>query len=138
MEGDEQGRGNEGRRQDDGYTTCMVFPHCAWVETKEGNRLDLPTFSTERAADHSYECYVEARATRRLPARLIAFPVPEEVTIKHQADNWSLAQRHSRQVNPTLQDLAHRTGLFTNVPADLLSAHEALIQIPARWQIELL
>jgi hypothetical protein len=105
---------------------------------KEGNRLDLPTFLAEKAADHSYECYVQVSATRRVPARLIAFPVPEEVAIKRQADLARRAQRHSRKVNPTLQELAHWTLLITNIPIELLSAHEALILLRARWQIELL
>jgi hypothetical protein len=105
---------------------------------KEGNRLDLPTFLAQHAVDHSYECYVQVSATRRVPARLIAFPVPEEVAIKRQADNSRKAQRHSRQVNPTLQDLTHWTLLITNIPMELLSAHEALILLRARWQIELL
>jgi hypothetical protein len=105
---------------------------------KDGNRLDLPTFLAQKAVDHSYECEVQVSATRRLPARLIAFPVPEEVAIKRQADNSRKAQRHSRSVNPTLQDLTHWTLIITNVPSDLLSAHEALILLRARWQIELL
>lgn len=105
---------------------------------KEGNRLDLPTFLAERAVDHSYECQVQVSATRRLPARLIAFPVPEEVAIKRQVNNSRKAQRHSRSVNPTLQELAHWTLLITNIPIELLSTHEALILLRARWQIELL
>ncbi len=103
-----------------------------------GNRLDLPTFLAQKALDHSYECQVQVSATRRVRARLIAFPVPEEVAVKRQADNARKAQRHSRKVNPTLQELAHWTLLITNVPVDLLSAHEALILLRARWQIELL
>jgi len=105
---------------------------------EHGNRLDLPTFLAQKAVDHSYECHVQVSATRRLPARLIAFPVPEEVAVKRQADNARKAQRHSRQVNPTLQALAHWTLLITNVPIELLSAHEALVLLRARWQIELL
>ncbi len=105
---------------------------------EDGNRLNLPTFLAQKAIDHSYECQVQVSATRRLPARLIAFPVPEEVAIKRQADLARRAQRHSRPVNPTLQDLARWTLLITNVPSELLSAREALVLLRARWQIELL
>jgi Transposase DDE domain len=105
---------------------------------EDGHRLDLPTFLAHKAVDHSYECYVQVSATRRLHARMIAFPVPEEVAVKRQADNVRKAHRHGRQVNPTLQDLTHWTLLITNIPIELLSAHEALILLRARWQIELL
>ena len=105
---------------------------------EQGNRLDLPTFLAEHAVDHSYECEVQVSATRRVRARLIAFPVPEVVAIKRQADVARRAQRHSRPVNPTLQELARWTLLITNVPLELLSAHEALVLLRARWQIELL
>lgn len=103
-----------------------------------GNPLDLPTFLASHATQSSYECWVQVSATRRLRARLIAFPVPEEVAIKRQSANARKAQRHSRAVNPTLQELTHWTLLITNVPSELLSAHEALILLRARWQIELL
>lgn len=103
-----------------------------------GNRLDLVTLLSQKAIDHSYECLVQVSATRRVRARFIVFPVPEEVAIKRQADLARRAQRHSRKVNPTLQDLTHWTLLITNVPTELLSAHEALVLLRARWQIELL
>jgi hypothetical protein len=103
-----------------------------------GNRLDLPSFLGQHAVDHSYECWVQVSATRRLRARLIAFPVPEEVAIKRQAGNARKAQKHSHRVNPTLQALAHWTLLITNIPQEELSAAEALILLRARWQIELL
>jgi Transposase DDE domain len=105
---------------------------------EEGNRLDLPTFLAQKATDHSYECLVQVSATRRVRARLIAFPVPEEVAIKRQAGLAQKAQKHGRKVNPTLQELAHWTLIITNIPIELLSAHEALILLRARWQIELL
>lgn len=103
-----------------------------------GNRLDLPSFLQQHAVDQNYECWVQVSATRRLRARLIAFPVPEEVAIKRQAGNARKAQKHSHRVNPTLQALTHWTLLITNIPEGELSAQEALILLRARWQIELL
>lgn len=141
------------RIADLGYFDTEVFEQehaegCSWLSRvkvgnlvifgEAGNRLDLPTELSQKAIDHSYECYVQVSATRRLRARLIVFPVPEEVAIKRQADARRRAQRHSCPVNPTLQDLAHWTLLITNVPPELLSAHEALVLLRARWQIELL
>lgn len=141
------------RIADLGYFDTQVFEqeHAAgeyWISRvkvgnlvifdKDGNRLDLPPFLAQKAVDHSYECSVQVSATRRLPARLIAFPVPEEVAVKRQADNARKAKRHNRPVNPTLQDLTHWTLLITNIPIESLSANEALILLRARWQIELL
>ena len=103
-----------------------------------GTPLDLVALLSSKAIDHSYECWVQVSATRRLRARLIAFPVPEEVAIKRQANNARKAQRHSRPVNVTLQALSHWTLLITNIPREELSANEALILLRARWQIELL
>jgi hypothetical protein len=47
-------------------------------------------------------------ATRRLRARLIAFPVPEEVAIKRQKVNSRNAQKHRRPVNEQIQNLVGR------------------------------
>lgn len=105
---------------------------------EQGKRLDLVELLSSKAIDHSYECWVQVSATRRLRARLIAFPVPEEVAVKRQTANARKAQRHSRPVNLTLQALTHWTLLITNIPCEDLSATEALILLRARWQIELL
>ena len=81
---------------------------------------------------------MQVGATRRLPARLIAIPVPEEVAIKRQCAQRRKAQKHSRKVNPRLLELAQWTLLLTNIPKEELSIAEALVLLRLRWQIELL
>ncbi len=104
-----------------------------------GNRLDLLMLLTAQVNEgSSYECWVQVSATRRLRARLIAFPVPEEVAIKRQKTNLRNAQKHRRPVNEQIQNLTHWTLLITNIPAEELSAQEALVLLRARWQVELL
>jgi hypothetical protein len=105
---------------------------------EQGNELDLVSFLKEKAGQAAYECWVQVGASRRVRARLIAIPVPEEVAIKRQTAHKRKAQKHSRKVNPLLLDLAQWTLLLTNIPPEQLSVREALILLRLRWQIELL
>lgn len=103
-----------------------------------GHELELVSFLQANAHEHAYDCWVQVGATRRVRARLIAIPVPEEVAVKRQTAYKRKAQKHSRKVNPHLLDLAQWTLLLTNIPCDELSIGEALILLRLRWQIELL
>lgn len=118
------------------------FSRCKQANLKlfdeQGEEIELVSFLQARAQEQPYECWVQVGASRRLRARLIAVPVPEEVAIKRQSACKRKAQKHSRKVNPRLLDLAHWTLLLTNIPCDELSIHEGLILLRLRWQIELL
>jgi len=104
----------------------------------EGERIDLLALLREHAGQASSQCAVLVSATRRVPARLLAIPVPEEVAVKRQAAAIRKAQKHSRQANPQLLELSHWTLLLTNIPAEELSIEEAVVLYRLRWQIELL
>jgi Transposase DDE domain len=103
-----------------------------------GNPLDLCEVLQTYAGCTSYECAIEVSATTRLPARLIAFPVPEEVAIKRRTSHERKAQKHSRKPSKKILDLCSWTLIITNIPAEELNHQEALILLRARWQIELL
>lgn len=103
-----------------------------------GNPIDLYELLSACAGQSSYECPIQVSATTRLPARLIAYPVPEEVAIKRQESHYRKAQKHSRKPNKKILDLCGWTVIITNIPADELSHQEALVLLRARWQIELL
>ena len=103
-----------------------------------GNPLDLYELLCTFAGNTSYECQIQVSATTRLPARLIAYPVPEEVAIKRRKSHKRKAQKHSRKVNKKLLDLCGWTLVITNIPAEELNHQEALVLLRARWQIELL
>jgi hypothetical protein len=103
-----------------------------------GNPLDLCELLRTCADCTSYECKIQVSATRRLPARLIAYPVPEEVAIKRRKSHKRKAQKHSRKASKKLLDLCGWTLVITNIPAEELNHKEALVLLRARWQIELL
>ena len=103
-----------------------------------GDPLDLYALLCTFAGSTSYECIIQVSATTRLRARLIAYPVPEEVVIKRQESHYRKAQKHSRKPSKKLLDLCGWTLVITNIPAEELSHQEALVLLRARWQIELL
>lgn len=105
---------------------------------EQGEPMDLLAWVRTQAAQQAAVCRVQVSATQRLPARLIAVPVPEEVAVKRQADVRRKAQKHSRPVNEELLALAHWTIVITTIPEALLEVSEAMILLRLRWQIELL
>lgn len=73
----------------------------------------------------------------RLPARLIAVRVPQEVANLRRRDLHAAARRRGQAVSPARLRLADWTLFCTNVPPELLSAREVLVVARVRWQIEL-
>ena len=105
---------------------------------EQGQELDVLTLLTEKAKAQEYECKVLVSAARRVPARLIAVPVPEEVAVKRQSGHRRRAQKHGRKPSEALQSLCQWTLLLTNIPCEELSIAEALVLLRLRWQVELL
>lgn len=108
------------------------------IFNEAGNPLDLCELLPTYAGHTSYECTIQVSATTRLPARLIAYPVPEEVVIKRQTRHIHKAHKHSREPSKKIIDLCGWTLIITNIPAEELNHQEALVLLRARWQIELL
>jgi Transposase DDE domain len=73
----------------------------------------------------------------RLPARLIAVQVPQEVANQRRRELPAAARRRGQAVSPTRLRGADWTLFCTNVPPDLLSGPEVLGVARVRWQIEL-
>jgi hypothetical protein len=103
-----------------------------------GNPLDLCELLRTYAGCTSYECPIQVSATTRLPARLIAYPVPEEEAMKRRTSHERKAQTHSRKPSQKILDLCGWTLVITNISNEELSHQEALVLLRARWQIELL
>lgn len=74
----------------------------------------------------------------RLPCRLLAVRVPQEVADRRRQALHTEARRKGQAVSPARLALADWTILVTNVPAPLLNLAEALVLLGCRWQIELL
>ena len=77
-------------------------------------------------------------ATHRLPCRLLAVRVPQEVADQRRRRLREEARVKGETLSAQKLALAGWTLLVTNVPIEVLSLEEALVLARARWQIELL
>lgn len=122
----------------EGYWICRLKAGGSLqVFDEAGQPLDLCEVLSMYAGYTSYECTIQVSATTRLPARLIAYPVPEEVAIQRRKSHKRKAQKHSRKPSKKVLDLCGWTLVITNIPAEELNHHEALVLLRARWQIEI-
>jgi hypothetical protein len=106
------------------------------VLNEQGKELDLLRLLED--AQGSVELPVQIGSKERLAVRLLAVPVPEEVTNRRRQRLKEEARRRGRAVSTKTLALAAWTILVTNVPAEMLSLQEALVMLRVRWQIELL
>ncbi|MBM4341660.1 MAG: IS4 family transposase [Deltaproteobacteria bacterium] len=76
--------------------------------------------------------------THRLPCRIIAVRLPQEVVDRRRQRATANARRKGRST-PTARYLALLAWniYMTNVPATLLSAEQVALLYPVRWQVEL-
>jgi hypothetical protein len=93
--------------------------------------LDAPTTDT-------VEQLVTLGMEQRLPARLLAVRVPQDVAAARRRRRRADAQKNGRQVRAIRLALAAWTLLVTKGPADRLTLREALVLARMRWQIALL
>lgn len=102
-----------------------------------GTQVDLASWLAEQEAVE-VDVSVELGVAARLPARLLAARVPQEVADRRRAKLRARAHREGETPNARALALADWTLLVTNVPVDRLSVCEALVLGRLRWQIELL
>ena len=84
------------------------------------------------------DCSIRLTAQHRLPARLLAVRVPQEVADQRRRKLREEAQRRGKPLSSRRLALADWTILVTNLPAEMLSVRQAMILIRVRWQVELL
>ena len=107
------------------------------VCTADGRRWELLALLLAQGTP-TVDLVVEVGVAERLPARLIAVRVPQEVADQRRRRLRETARKQGRAANPASLALCAWTVLITNVPADRLTVREALALARARWQIELL
>lgn len=95
----------------------------ALLETQQSGQVDLP---------------VTVGVRHRLPARLLALRVPQEVADQRRRRLRAAAQKEGKPVSTVTLTLAAWTIFLTNASAERLSLREALVLGRARWQIEML
>ena len=118
------------------YWLSRLAPGTA-VYTPDGARWDvLDLLAAQGAA--TVDLTVTLGVDHRLPGRLLAVRVPEEVVNQRRRRLRADAKRRGK--TPSAGQLAWCawTIVVTSVPPTLLSLREALVLLRARWQIELL
>lgn len=111
------------------------------IETDDGQVWDQSTLLAGQTRD-CVELAVRLGAHARLPARLLAVRVPDDVAEERRErlrrDAARKRPRHPEPVSAERLALANWSIYVTNVPAERLSLAEAVVLVRARWQIELL
>jgi len=107
------------------------------VFTADGTRWDdlLALLATQAA---SVDLPVTLGVRLRLPARLLAVRVPQEVADQRRRRVRAEARRRGQTVSARHLALADWTIFITNAPATRLPLEAVLVVARARWQIELL
>jgi hypothetical protein len=95
----------------------------ALLEAQQSATVDLP---------------IRLGVVHRLPARLLAVKVPQEIADQRRRKLKAPARRKGQMVSAVRLALADWTIFVPNVPPDMLTVQEALILARTRWQSELL
>lgn len=100
---------------------------------------DLARWLNAHADDQGQvDQWVRLGTRERLPARLLAWQVSQEMADKRRRQLRKQARAKGQTVSRKRLALAGWTILITNLPADRLTPAEARVLARARWQIELL
>ncbi len=99
---------------------------------------DLLAFLQAAPSTQPIDCSIRLSTLHRLPARLLAVRVPQEVAEQRRRKLREEALRRGEPVSARRLALTDWTILVTNVPAEMLSVCQAMTLIRVRWQIELL
>ncbi len=118
------------------YWLSRLAPGTA-VYTPDGVRWDvLDLLAAQDTA--TVDLTVTLGVDQRLPGRLLAVRVPEEVVNQRRRRLRAEAKRRGRTPSAAQLAWCAWTIVVTSVPPALLSLREALVLLRARWQIELL
>jgi hypothetical protein len=103
----------------------------------DGNRIELWRFLQEQKVN-VVDTPIRIGATHRLPVRLVAARVSEEVANQRRRRLHDEARHKGQAVSVARLRLADWTIYVTNALVELLPPRDAMIMARIRWQIELL
>ncbi len=140
------------RISDLGYFNLAVFRQIDAHEAYFLSRLNLQTAVLDAEAEqpidllawlgaspHSlFEREVRLGASERLPVRLVAVRLPQEVADERRRKAKEKARRKGRTLRPRHLALLDWNVFVTNVPQALLSTREVARLYRVRWQVELI
>ena len=112
--------------------------HGTTVLNEQSEELDLREFLPANAIQNVVDVSVRLGAKDRLPCRLIAVRVPEEVANRRRQKAREKATKHGREPSAEYLELLGWSLFVTNLPPEQLTWKEAVVLYRARWQIELL
>ena len=107
------------------------------IYDREGRRCDLLEL-LERDAVPTLDLAVTIGAKQRIPVRLLALRVPQEVADQRRRRLREAHRAKGKVPNARTLALLAWTIAITTVPVERLSLAEALVLFRARWQIEVL
>jgi hypothetical protein len=82
--------------------------------------------------------WVQLGQEGELPCRMVAWRCPPEVTARRRQKAKEQARKRGRELSKRVWLMCAWTVLFTNVPAEKLTANEVWVVYRVRWQVELL
>jgi hypothetical protein len=118
------------------YFVSRLFAHTA-VFTDTGEPVDLARLLRAQTTG-PIELTLVIGVDERLPVRLVAAPVPQEVADQRRQQLSDEARRRSQPVSRARLALADWTIFITNAPPDLLAVSDIFVLARLRWQVELL
>ena len=124
--------------QSGAHVVVRINWHNFPLETRAGAPLDLVPCLELIGADEIGDWPVQFRHEGRVfPMRLIAIRKSQAAAEKEQVDIRREARRKKHQADPRSLRAAHFTYVLTDLPAERLSAADALELYRLRWQIEI-
>ena len=118
------------------YWLTRLKSNCVLYD-KEDKRFSLVEFLSKQRADR-IDSPILLGNEERLPCRLLAIRVPEEVANQRRRKIRADARKKGRTPSKRQLALADWIVYASNIPSELLNLSEALVLARARWQIELL
>jgi hypothetical protein len=108
------------------------------IYDEQGERWSLADLIGQQTGNEQLDMPILLGANQRLPARLIAVPVVQEVADQRRRKLKKQARDKGKTVSQARLALASWTIFVTNVPEEMLTVEEILVLARVRWQIELI
>ena len=119
------------------YFLSRFLPRVSLL-TPEGESFNLlERLQNETRGPVEFPVLLGKQAKHRLPCRLIALPVPQEVADRRRHKAKEKARRQKTGKSKEVLALMAWTIFVTNVPVEMLSIQQIALLYPVRWQIEL-
>lgn len=108
------------------------------IARRDGTSIDLEKFLDEQTEPMvEVEILLGSRAEHRIPCRMVAYSLPQEVAERRRQKAKENGRRQGRTVSQKHLKLMNWSVYVTNVPSDMLNAKHIASLYRIRWQIEL-